>query len=139
MPVEAGVPAPARAGQAHPAPANIVMVGSRDLDAGERAELDLAGVARVDRVSQVADAVDGADVYVHLDLDVLDPDIFPAQFPAAGGLGDGRLERLLDEVSQASGRIVGIEVTAVEGPEDDAELERLATIAADAIAPLLPR
>jgi arginase len=119
-------------------PADVVMVGSRDLDAGERAELDLAGVARVERFSQVADAVDGAEVYVHLDLDVLDPDLFPAQFPAAGGLSDAGLRRLLDEVSQAAGRIVGLEITAFEAPEDPQERARLAEIAADAVMPLLP-
>jgi arginase len=119
-------------------PADIVMVGSRDLDAGERAELDLAGVARVERFSQVADAVDGADVYVHLDLDVLDPDLFPAQFAASGGLSDEGLRRLLDEVSQAAGRIVGLEVTAFEAPEEAGERARLAELAADAVMPLLP-
>ncbi len=46
----------------------------------------------------MADAVDGAPVYVHLDLDVLDPDIFPAQFSAPGGLSDTELRRLLDEI-----------------------------------------
>ena len=120
-------------------PTRVVIVGARDLDPGERAELDLAGVTRVERFSDVADAVDGAEVYVHLDLDVLDPDIFPAQFPAAGGLGDNGLQRLLDEVAQASGSIVGLEVTAFEAPEDGEELARLAAIAADAVAPLLPR
>ena len=119
-------------------PAALVMVGSRDLDAGERAELDLAGVARVERFSQVADAVDGADVYVHLDLDVLDPDLFPAQFPATGGLSDAGLRRLLDEVAQAAGRVVGLEITAFEAPEDRAERDRLAGVAADAVMPLFP-
>ena len=119
-------------------PANVVLVGSRDLDAGERAELDLAGVARVERPSQVADAVDGADVYVHLDLDVLDPAVFPAQFPAHGGLSDDGLTRLLDEVSQAAGRVVGVEITAFEAPAQAAECEQLAALAADAVMPLLP-
>jgi arginase family enzyme len=119
-------------------PASIVMVGARDLDAGERAELDLAGVARVERFSSVADAVDGADVYVHLDLDVLDPDIFPAQFAANGGLSDEGLRRLLDEVTQAAGRVVGLEITAFEAPEDAEERTRLAELAADAVMPLLP-
>ena len=118
-------------------PANIVMVGARDLDAGERAELDLAGVPRIDRFSQVADAVDGADVYVHLDLDVLDPDIFPAQFAVAGGLSDDGLHTLLDEVAQAASRVVGIEITAFEAPEDEEERARLAELAADAVMPLL--
>jgi arginase len=118
--------------------ADVVMVGSRDLDAGERAELDLAGVARVERFSQVADAVDGADVYVHLDLDVLDPDLFPAQFAAPGGLSDQGLRTLLDEVSQAAARVVGLEITAFEAPEDEGERARLAELAADAVMPLLP-
>jgi arginase family enzyme len=118
--------------------ANLILVGSRDLDAGERAELELAGVPRVERPSQVADAVDGADVYVHLDLDVLDPSVFPAQFPAPGGLSEDGLHRLLDEVSQAAGRVVGVEITAFEAPEDPVECERLATLAADAVMPLLP-
>lgn len=118
-------------------PARVVMVGARDLDPGERAELDLAGVSRVERFSEVADAVDGADVYVHLDLDVLDPDVFPAKFPAAGGLSEEGLTRLLDEVAQAAGRIVGLEITAFEAPEDEDERERLAGLAADAVMPLL--
>jgi arginase family enzyme len=118
--------------------ADVILVGSRDLDAGERAELDLAGVPRVERPSQVADAVDGADVYVHLDLDVLDPTVFPAQFPAHGGLSDDGLHLLLDEVSQAAGRVVGVEITAFEAPEDPDECRRLATLAADAVMPLLP-
>jgi arginase family enzyme len=118
--------------------ASVVMVGSRDLDAGERAELDLAGVARIERFSSVADAVDGADVYVHLDLDVLDPDVFPAQFSAGGGLSEEGLRRLLDEVAQAAGRVVGLEITAFEAPEDPDERARLAAMAADAVMPLLP-
>jgi arginase family enzyme len=117
---------------------DVVLVGSRDLDAGERAELDLAGVARVERPSQVADAVDGTDVYVHLDLDVLDPAVFPAQFPAHGGLSDDGLRTLLDEVSQAAGRVVGVEITAFEAPADRVERARLAALAADAVMPLLP-
>jgi arginase family enzyme len=121
----------------HLDPADIVMVGARDLDAGERAELDLAGVQRIDRFSQVADAVDGADVYVHLDLDVLDPDIFPAQFSVPGGLSDDGLRTLLDEVAQAAGRVVGLEITAFEAPEDPDERARLAQLAADAVTPLL--
>ena len=118
-------------------PASVVMVGARDLDAGERAELDLAGVTRVDRCSEVADAVDGTDVYVHLDLDVLDPDTFPAQFEVAGGLGDDGLRTLLDEVAQAATRVVGIEITAFEAPEDREQRARLAALAADAVMPLL--
>src|ERR1051325_212418 len=61
-------------------PADAVMVGARDLHPGGPARPARAGAPRGERFSQVADAVDGAPVYVHLDLDVLDPDLFPAQF-----------------------------------------------------------
>ena len=118
-------------------PADVVLVNARDLDAGERYEVQAAGLERHDRPSEVADAVDGAEVYVHLDLDVLDPDVFPAQFPVPGGMSEPGLRRLLDEISQASARIVGIEITAFEAPEDEAERERLAHVVARALAPLV--
>ena len=119
-------------------PDQVLMVGARDVDPGEHAELDLAGVRRIERPSDVADAVDGAPVYVHLDLDVLDPDIFPAQFAVPGGLSDTGLRRLLDEVAMAAESIVGVEITAFEAPEDLGEREALGEIAADVITPLLP-
>ena len=116
----------------------VLMVGARELDPGERAELDMAGIRRIERPSDVADAVDGAPVYVHLDLDVLDPDIFPAQFAVPGGLSDTGLRRLLDEVAMAAESVVGVEITAFEAPEDPAEREALCELAADAVTPLLP-
>ncbi len=118
-------------------PAHVTMVGTRDLDGGELAELDFAGVARVESFAEAANAVDGHEVYVHLDLDVLDPGVFPAQFPAPDGLDEQGLRRLLDEVGQAAQRIVGLEVTAFEAPARAAERARLAALAADAIMPLL--
>jgi arginase family enzyme len=118
-------------------PADVVLVGTRDIEAAELAALDFAGVTRLERLSDIVDAVDGTNLYVHLDLDVLDPDLFPVQFPAPGGLNDAGLTRLLDEVGQAAQRIVGLEVTCFEAPEDPGERAALAEIVADAIAPLL--
>ena len=117
-------------------PAQVLIVGARDLDAGERAELDLAGVTRFDRPSEVADAVDGAPVYVHLDLDVLDPDLFPPQFAVPGGLSDGGLRTLLAEVAE-SADVLGVEITAFEAPEDENEAAGLAELMASIIEPLI--
>jgi arginase len=119
-------------------PGRVILVGSRDVETAEAAGLEAAGVTRLDSFADVADAVDGHPVYVHLDLDVLDPGAFPAQFPAPGGLSDAGLTRLLDELRQAAEAIVGVEVTAFEAPQDDAERARLATLAADTVMPLLP-
>jgi arginase len=88
-------------------PATVSFLGVRDLDPGERVEVEHAGVGT---------GVPGdGPIFVHLDLDVLDPSVLAPQFPVPGGLqaADVRdvLARLRDE-----GRLVGLEVTALEDP-----------------------
>ena len=73
---------------------------------------------------------------MHLDLDVLDPSAFPAQFPAPGGLSSAGLRDLLGELAEST-RIVGLEITAFEAPEDDDERERLAAMIESVVEPLL--
>jgi arginase family enzyme len=116
-------------------PARVVMTGVRDLDGGERVELERAGVGTV-APERLAGALEDEAVYVHLDLDVLDPDEFPAQFPAPGGLSGGGLRELLGELAESS-RIVGLEITAFEAPEDEEERERLAAMVESVVEPLL--
>jgi arginase len=119
----------------HVDPARVVMTGVRDLDGGERVELERAGVGTV-APERLAGALEDEAVYVHLDLDVLDPDEFPAQFPAPGGLSGGGLRELLGELAESS-RIVGLEITAFEAPEDEDERERLAAMVESVVEPLL--
>jgi arginase len=111
-------------------PARVVQWGVRDLDGGERVLLETRGVGRVERPSEVARLLRGRPVYVHLDLDVLDPAVLPAQFPVPGGLSDGGLRTLLAEVAEAAD-VVGCEITALEAPD---RARRVATI----VDPLLP-
>jgi arginase len=111
-------------------PSRVVMCGVRDLDGGERVLLETRGVGRVERPSEVARLLRGRPVYVHLDLDVLDPAVLPAQFPVPGGLSDGGLRTLLAEVAEAAD-VVGCEITALEAPD---RARRVATI----VDPLLP-
>ena len=111
------------------------MCGIRDLDPEERVLLETAG-ARTVRPSQLADMLDGEEVYVHLDLDVLDPSVLPAQFPADGGLSDGGLRTLLGEVAEVA-TLIGVEITAFEAPEDEAERTTLAETIGAIVNPLL--
>jgi arginase len=111
-------------------PARVVMAGVRDLDSGERAELDFAGIGTLP-AGEVAERLRGERVYVHLDLDVLDPDVLPSQFPAPGGLSASGLQELLGELA-AGATIVGLEVTAFEEP-DDGRVE----LVADIVSPVL--
>jgi arginase family enzyme len=93
-------------------PAKVLMCGVRDLDAGER-------------------------VYVHLDLDVLDPSVLPAQFAVPNGLSDTGLRTLLGELKEAS-EIIGLEVTAFEAPEDERERAIRTALVASIVGALLP-
>jgi arginase family enzyme len=116
-------------------PTRVVMCGVRDLDAGARALVDLRGVKNV-RPGELADRLDGLPVYIHLDLDVLDPSVFPAQFPVPGGLSDGGLRLLLAEVAERA-EVIGIEITAFEAPDDDTSAAGLAEVVASIVEPVL--
>jgi len=105
-------------------PARVIMHGVRDVEAGERVALDRSGVYRLEEPAQLA----GMTLFVHLDLDVLDPDVFPATYPAAGGLSPRALRELLAQVVRVAD-VVGAEITAAAPGYGE--------LAADAIAPLL--
>ena len=105
-------------------PARVIMHGVRDLDAPERVALDLSGVHRVEDPAQL----EGLELFVHLDLDVLDPDAFPARFPAAGGLSPVGLREFLAG-ALAAGTLAGAEITSAAPGHGE--------LVADAIAPLL--
>lgn len=107
-------------------PSRVVMCGVRDVDAGERPLLTTHGVGLVERPSAVAGVLAGRRVYVHLDLDVVDPGVLPGTaFPVPDGLSDGGLRTLLAEVAEAAGEIVGLEVTSFTAPE---RARRFATV-----------
>jgi arginase family enzyme len=85
------------------APERVYGVGIRDLDPGEWAP-------------QPFDSSQGP-WYVHLDLDCLDPSVFPAQFAVPGGLSFDEVRDVLGSLPD----VVGVEVTAFEEPEGRVE------------------
>jgi arginase len=122
-------------------PARVVLAGVRELDAPERealegSEITVIGASPVETLVAATNALDSAPVYVHLDLDVIDPEEFPAQFPAPGGL---RAEKLFDVLEAVAGdcELVGLEVTAFEAPEDPLERQAAASTALHVLEPLL--
>ena len=64
-----------------------VLVGGRDLDPGERANVDRSQLREADDATGALAALPpNAPLYVHVDTDVLDPSLTPdAGFPAPGG------------------------------------------------------
>jgi arginase len=106
-------------------PERVVLAGIRDLDAGERELLEASpatviGASTVETLVAVKNALDGAPVFIHLDLDVIDPEHLPAAVPAPGGLHPDRLYDLLDSVLEDS-ELAGIEISAFDLPEPEQE------------------
>jgi arginase len=121
----------------------LVLAGVRDLDAGERDLLErsdatVIGASVVETLVAVKNALDGAPVFIHLDLDVLDPEEFPAAVPAPGGLSSDKLYDLMEAVAEDS-ELVGVEVTAFEAPGDPDELADAAETAMRVLDPVLDR
>ncbi|MGH2715143.1 MAG: arginase family protein [Thermoleophilaceae bacterium] len=125
------------------APDQVVLAGVRDLDAGERELLErsaatVIGASVVETLVAVKNALDGSPAFVHLDLDVLDPEEFPAAVPAPGGLSSDKLYDLMEAVAEDS-ELVGLEITAFEAPEDEDQRADMAETAMRVLDPLLDR
>jgi arginase family enzyme len=120
----------------------VVLAGVRDVDDAER-KLLAETRARVIGSSSATPqrtrlALDGAPVFVHLDVDVLDPTALAAvKFPTPGGLSAAALADLLEMVAEAS-EVIGVEVTAFDAPEDPVEAAGPAGHIAQTVAALLP-
>lgn len=107
-------------------PADVSFLGVRDLDPGEKVEVEAAGVG---------EGVPGeGPVYVHLDLDGLDPSVMPVQFPVPGGLRADEVREVLAALVRER-RLVGLEVTAFEHPE---RLEQVLELLEPVVTPPRP-
>lgn len=96
-------------------PGRVAMLGVRDVDGPERVLLDTSGVGRPGGPEALADL----PVFVHLDLDVLDPAVLPATFPAPGGWTFEELHDVL-EALVGGADVIGAEVTSAHPARVDA-------------------
>lgn len=110
----------------------IALIGARDLDPPEEALASALGIRRVGAadlardgarqaiaplVGRMAQAIDR--FYVHVDLDVLDPDVAVVnQFGAAGGLSLQEVLTVVDLAARTSG-IAAASLTAYDPAGDD--------------------
>lgn len=102
---------------ASPAVGNAVLVGARSIDPGEQAAIDRGLVA--------LEGIPGDCVYLHIDLDVLDPAEFGgAAFPEPDGLSIAEVAAAIDAVPVP---VVGAGITEC-ATTDQGELLRLAPI-----------
>jgi len=97
-------------------PARVVQCGIRATDGGEQVLLERSGVVRIERPADLATAIEGQPVFVHLDLDVLDPSVLPFHFPVEGGFSEEGMQTLLSELFAAAGDVIGVEITSLADP-----------------------
>lgn len=117
-------------------PSQVVMVGQRDLDEPEQEYIEKhkIKVISVDEVrTDAALAADGIrsigsdNLYIHIDLDVLDYGEFPyVMVPAPGGLKTEELSGLLTRLKQGF-NIVGLSLLEYTSSEE-AKIEILSDI-----------
>lgn len=99
------------------APAQVIITGERAGDVSEHEYLAKAGLRRhgADDLERALDELQGP-VYVHVDLDVLEPTVFGSTcYPEPNGVEP---ERLIDLIGQL-GNIVGAAITEHAPPSDD--------------------
>ena len=118
-----------------------VLVGARQLDPGESSNLMRSRVLRIpfDRDQPDAPgllaAVRRRPVWVHIDIDVVDPREVPAVvLPVEGGPGLGDLRELLGGIAQVSD-VRGVELCGYDPRQDPGAV--LPKLLADTIVPLL--
>ncbi len=94
---------------------NVFLIGGRSLDPGEMENLDRMGVRRIapeasDAVLRIRESMRDKPVWVHVDLDVVDPtSMFAVSHPTPNGIAFERLSELLSAAAKA-GRVQGIEI-----------------------------
>jgi arginase len=122
-------------------PERAVLAGVRDLDGDERKVLErsaatVIGASTIETLVAVKNALDGAPVFIHLDLDVIDPEHLGAPIPAPGGLHPDKVYDLLDSVLEDC-ELVGMEVTVFDAPEPEGERDAAAATVMHVLGPVL--
>ncbi len=96
--------------------ANIVLVGTRDLDPPEQVLVDSGAVRLVpvgnDMLTQLRSAIAGRPVYIHLDCDVLEPGIVPTNYRVPGGYSLSELHAACEVLAEAE--LIGLEIAEFE-------------------------
>ncbi len=87
---------------------NVTLVGARDLDPGEDEAIAGSGMHVREVHDLLSEDLPGGPLWVHVDLDVVDPADMPAQnYPAPGGPSLDEVASVLERIA-ATGRTVAV-------------------------------
>ena len=120
---------------------NVSLIGGRALDPGEVENLARAGVNRIapeapDAAARVRDSVRGKSIWIHVDLDVVDPALmFAVSHPTPNGITFERLSELMSAIGTA-GTVQGMEICGYQPAKDPERLltKRIAAAVAETLS-----
>lgn len=119
-------------------PAQVVLLGARDIDNSERALLDASGV-RIIPPAQVTPenvlrVINDSPVWIHIDWDVLEPGYLPADYSVPDGLLPAQIRALFEAIPIK--QIKGIELAEFNASlEAESNTQAIAVIL-DVVAPI---
>lgn len=103
------------------AEARVTLVGARDLDPGEDEAVATSGMTTRTVAELLTAALPDGPLYVHVDLDVIDPAEMPAHnYPAPGGPGLAEVAATLARLA-ATGRVAAVSFSAWNPALPDAD------------------
>jgi arginase len=104
-------------------PSRLVLAGSRDIDPGERELLARHDVQvhEVGNPGPIVERLRGRSIWIHVDLDVLEPGLVPTEYRVPGGPGLDQVRQLLDAVARTS-PVVALEIAEYELDPEQADL-----------------
>ena len=104
-------------------PDQVILVGARDIDPDELAQLRRSGVRILPpeeaTPDAVREAVGKAPVWIHVDWDVMEPGHIPADYSVPHGFLPKHLREIFEAIP--SGQIVGLELAEFHAPLSESE------------------
>ena len=94
-------------------PARVILTDARDLDPGAREAVADSGISHLKSVGDILDhALPDGPLWVHFDVDVIDPQVLPAVgYPAPGGPAAGHVRAAFQHIA-ATGRVQAVSVSS---------------------------
>ncbi|MGE6781966.1 arginase family protein [Ensifer adhaerens] len=122
-------------------PAQVVVVGARDIDPAEADQLQRAGVRTLSPAEATPEAIlsliGDAPVWIHVDWDVLEPNHVPAAYAISDGLYPQALRTIFAAIPRQ--QIAGVELAEFEASPDAIKNATAIECLLDIVEPLLGR
>lgn len=122
-------------------PAQVVLLGARDIDKPERELLNAAGVRIIlpphVTPETVLDIIHNCPVWIHIDWDVLEPGYLPADYSVPDGLIPAQIRALFEAIPIE--QIKGIELAEFNASLDPASNIKSLEVILDIVAPVFDR